>query len=81
VPSAPSKLDQLFAAFLKKQRGDRTFAQFSKETGLNASTLFRIERGEQSITLGRLNAVMKRLNVSLEEVFGPAAKKRFSRRD
>ena len=46
-----------------------TFAQFSKKTGLPRSTLFRLENGEQSITLGRLQQIMDRLKVELEDVF------------
>jgi len=81
VPSAPTKLDLLLAAYLKKQRGEKSFAAFSKETGLNASTLFRMERGDQSITLGRLNDLLKKLNASLEDVFGETAKRKLTRRD
>ena len=58
-----------------------SFADFSKETGLNASTLFRIEQGELSITLKRLTGVLIRLNTSLVEVFGDVTKKKFTRRD
>ena len=47
-----------------------TFAAFSKKTGLPRSTLFRLENGEQSITLGRLNQIMDRLKCSLEDIFG-----------
>jgi transcriptional regulator with XRE-family HTH domain len=74
-------LDQVFAAFIKKQRGARSYAEFAKEAGLDPGSLHRLERAEQSITLGRLNRVLKRLNSSLEEVFGPVVKKRFTRRD
>ena len=47
-----------------------TFAQFSKKVGLPPSTIFRLERCEQSITLGRLDAVLKKLKCTLEDVFG-----------
>jgi hypothetical protein len=57
------------ASFLKKRRGEMSFAQFSKLTGLPASTLFRLEQCEQSITLGRLHGVMKKLKVGLGDVF------------
>ena len=81
MPSAPTKLDLQFAAYLKKRRAGMSFADFSKETGLNGSTLFRIEQGEMSITLKKLNLVLVRLNTSLAEVFGDVAKKKFTRRD
>ena len=47
-----------------------TFALFSKKVGLPPSTIFRLERCEQSITLGRLDTVMKKLKCSWQDVFG-----------
>jgi hypothetical protein len=60
----------MLAVFLKKRRGDMTFAAFSRLTGLPRSTLFRLENCEQSITLGRLQQVMDRLKVEWQDVFG-----------
>jgi predicted transcriptional regulator len=70
----PSALDKKLAKFIREQRGDMTFAQFSKKDGLPPSTIFRLENGEQSITLGRLQQVMDRLKCSLEDVFGSATR-------
>jgi len=72
--TTPSPLDRKLAAFLKRQRGDIPFAQFSKKTGFSPSMLFRLENCEQSITLGRLQQVMDRLKCSLEDVFGTSKK-------
>ena len=47
-----------------------SFAAFSRKTGLPPSTLFRLEQGEQSITLGRLHGLLKKLKVTLTDVFG-----------
>jgi len=69
VPAAPSNLDKKLAAFLKKTRGSMSFIEFSRKTGLPPSTLHRLENGDQSITLGRLDGVMKRLKVGLTDVF------------
>jgi len=74
VPSAPTDLEKKLAAFLKKQRGELSFAQFSKITGLPASSLFRLEQCQQSITLGRLHGLMKKLKVTLADIFGDVAK-------
>jgi hypothetical protein len=63
-------LDQKLAIFLKKTRGEQSYADFSKKTGLTPSTLFRLENRQQSITLGRLEQVMAKLKVSLRDVFG-----------
>jgi len=65
----PSPLDKQLAEFMKKARGDMTFAQFSKKTGLPPSTLFRLERCEQSITIGRLHQIMVRLKCELSDIF------------
>ena len=63
-------LDKKLAVFLRKKRGDMTFAAFSRKVGLPTSTLFRLEQCQQSITLGRLHQVMKRLKASLDDIFG-----------
>lgn len=65
-----SPLDKKLAQWLRGQRGDMTFAQFSKKVGLPPSTIFRLERCEQSITLGRLDAVLSKLKCRLADVFG-----------
>jgi predicted transcriptional regulator len=65
----PSPLDRQFAAFLKRSRGDQTFAAFSKKTGLPPSTLYRLERCEQSATLGRVSELMKRLKCTMRDIF------------
>lgn len=69
VPRVQSPLDKQLAAFLKKRRGDMTFKAFSQKVGLPPSTLFRLEQCAQSITLGRLQIVMKRLKCSLGDIF------------
>ena len=74
VPVPPTDLDKKFAQFLKKQRGEMSYAAFSKRTGLTASSLFRLENGEQSITLARLQGVLKRLKAKLSDVFGDLKK-------
>jgi len=65
----PSILDRQFAEFLKRRRGTLTYAAFARKTGLSPSTLFRLENGEQSITLLRLDAVLKRLKANMADVF------------
>jgi len=63
-------LEKQLAAFLKKQRGDQTYAAFSRKLGMTASSLFRLERCEQSITLSRLQQIMERLKCELTDIFG-----------
>ena len=65
----PGALDKHLGAFLRKTRGETTFAEFSRRTGLPPSTLHRLESGEQSITLGRLQQLMVRLKVRLADIY------------
>ena len=46
-----------------------TYAQFSRKLGLPPSTLHRLEAGQQSITLRRLQQVMTRLKCRLSDIF------------
>jgi len=62
-------LERQLAEFLRQRRGQRTYAEFSRKLGLPPSTLHRLESREQSITLRRLQQVLRRLRVSLAEVF------------
>jgi transcriptional regulator with XRE-family HTH domain len=62
-------LEELLGAFLRKRRGERTYADFARRLGLPQSTLHRLEQGAQSITLRRLQIIMKRLSCSLEDIF------------
>ena len=71
---ASADIDKRLSKFLKKTRGEMSFAQFSKVTGLTPSTLFRLEQCDQTITLRRLEPVLKRLKVTLWDVFGDGKK-------
>lgn len=62
-------LDRQFAAFLRQQRGQMTYVQFSRRTGLPPSTIFRLENCQQSITLSKLQQVLRRLKASPGDVF------------
>jgi hypothetical protein len=60
-------LDKQLGAFLRKKRGEQTFADFSRMLGLPPSTL---ERGEQSITLRKLQGILLRLKCNVSDIFG-----------
>ncbi len=62
-------LDQALATFLRRKRGEMTFKAFSQKVGLPPSTLFRLEQGQQSITLSKLQQVVDRLKCTVNEVF------------
>ena len=46
-----------------------TYAQFSRKLGLPPSTLHRLERGDESITLRGLQQIMRRLKCRLGDIF------------
>ena len=62
-------LDKQFGRFLRERRGDVSYAVFARRLGISASTLFRLETGEQSVTLGKLEDVLKRLKSGVRDVF------------
>jgi len=62
-------LEVLLGRFLRKRQGKRTYAHFARRLGLPQSTLRRLEQGTQSVTLRRLQRIMKRLNCTLEDIF------------
>jgi DNA-binding Xre family transcriptional regulator len=63
------KLRKQLAAFLKKTRGDTTFAAFEKKMGISASTLHRIEMCDQNVTLDTLEDIMERLKAKMSDIF------------
>lgn len=63
------RLEKQFGAFLRRKRGEMSFAQFSRKVGLPPSTLYRVERGEQSITLRMLQHIVGKLKCRLGDVF------------
>jgi len=67
VPRATLK-EQL-GNYLRNARGDMTFAQFARKTGISNSSLQRLERGEQNLTLSSLETLLHKLKVPLRDVF------------
>ena len=63
------KLEQQLATFLRKARGETSYAKFGQKVGLPPSTLHRLEMCQQSITLSRLELITKRLKCSIREIF------------
>ena len=62
-------LDKQFGRFLRQRRGDASYAVFARQLGISASTLYRLESGEQSVTLGKLEEILKRLKAGVRDVF------------
>jgi len=66
---AKQRLAKQLAQFLRKRRGDLTFQQFSRKTGISDSTLHRLELADQNITLGTLEQLCDRLKCSIQDLF------------
>jgi DNA-binding Xre family transcriptional regulator len=66
---ARKRLAQKLGAFLRKRRGELTYQQFSRKTGISDSTLHRLELGEQNITLNSLEQICDRLKCTVAEMF------------
>jgi DNA-binding Xre family transcriptional regulator len=62
-------LEKHLSLFLRKKRGEKTYAEFSKKVGLPPSTLHRLEQCQQSITLRNLQQIMDRLKCDLHDIF------------
>ena len=63
------RLAKQLGAFLRKKRGDLTYQQFSRKTGLSDSTLHRLELGQQNVTLNTLEQICDRLKCSISDIF------------
>lgn len=61
--------DQQLARLLRQQRGDLTYSQFARKLGIVPSTLFRLEHASQSATLRKMEEILKRLKLGLNDVF------------
>lgn len=62
-------LDKQFGRFLRERRGDISYAVFARQLGISASTLYRLETGEQSVTLGKMGDILKKLKAGIRDVF------------
>lgn len=62
-------LEKQFGRFLRQKRGAASYAVFARQLGISASTLYRLETGEQSVTLGKLEDILKKLKSKIPDVF------------
>ena len=62
-------LDIQLASFLRKRRGEMTYAAFARKLGITPSSLFRLENCQQSITLKTLQQILDRLGLDIADVF------------
>ena len=64
-----NSLRKQFGKFLRETRGDLTLRDFARKSGLSSSTLQRLEMGDQNLTLDTLETVLRKLKVSVKDVF------------
>ena len=62
-------LDKQLAIFLRKRRGEITYAAFARKLGITPSSLLRLENCQQSVTLKTLQQIMDRLKCSWPDIF------------
>ena len=63
------RLRKQLADFLRKRRGDQTFAEFSRKLGLSSSTLQRMEMMQQNVTIDSLQTLVDRLGAQISDIF------------
>lgn len=56
--------DKQLAKFLRNSRGQRTYVDFAQQLGIPASTLHRLESGEQSATLGKVDQITRSIEAT-----------------
>jgi DNA-binding Xre family transcriptional regulator len=62
-------LRQQLAAYLRKARGDLTYAQFGRRLGISSSSLQRLEMAEQNITIDSLEKLVRQLKCRVSDIF------------
>lgn len=62
-------LDGQLAKYLRKARGEMSYAQFAKKTGISHSMLQRLEFRERHITINKLETLMNKLKIKLSDIF------------
>ncbi len=69
IPFVAQKLAHQLGSFLRKQRGDLTYAQFARKVGISDSTLHRLEMGQQNVTLKTIEQITARLKCKVSDIF------------
>jgi transcriptional regulator with XRE-family HTH domain len=62
-------LDLQLAKYLRKARGEMSYAKFAKKTGISHTMLHRLELRERHITLNKLETVMNKLKIKMSDIF------------
>ena len=62
-------LDGQLAKYLRKARGELSYAQFAKKTGISHTMLHRLELQERHITLNKLETLLGKLKIKLGDIF------------
>jgi len=64
-----ASLQKQIGRFLRRKRGDKTYAHFARQIGLSASSLQRMELGQQNVTVATLEFLLKRFKCRITDIF------------
>jgi len=64
-----TSFNKQLAKFIRKQRGELSYAQFAKKMGLSSMTIFRIEKCEIRLSINNLETLVRKLKVKLSDIF------------
>ncbi|HRJ72701.1 MAG TPA: helix-turn-helix transcriptional regulator [Terrimicrobiaceae bacterium] len=66
----PGVLDKKLADFLRKERGDLSYAAFARKLGLSKTTTYNLENLWRSPSLQTVEDICRKLRVSPADIFG-----------
>lgn len=64
-----ASLQRQLGRFQRQKRGDLSLPAYARKLGISASSLHRMEMGEQNVTLKTLEQLLKRLNSKVSDIF------------
>lgn len=66
----PGVLDKKLATFLRKERGEMSYAAFARKLGMSKTTAYNLENLWRSASLQMVEDICKKLRVSPTDIFG-----------
>jgi hypothetical protein len=63
------ELEEQMAQFMRTQRGNRSFPEFSRQKRIPISTQHRLENGQQNFTAKTLKMLKQKFNCTLADIF------------
>jgi DNA-binding XRE family transcriptional regulator len=79
LKTVDDRLEKRFAAFLREQRGELSYAKFGKKIGVAGSSLHWAESRQGHVSLTMVEKVARKLGASLEEIFGDLSRSKLGK--